>query len=106
MMKISRRELFKRTGQIGIGGAALAVGLKTAGATTNREEANITNWGHLPWKDLPSFVYVGGRELEYVLQRPCDWMPGDGSGQQYEYFTKRSGRWRRILGGYWVEEVA
>ena len=27
MKKLSRRELFKRTGQVGVGGAALAVGL-------------------------------------------------------------------------------
>ena len=30
MKKLSRRELFKRAGQVGVGGAALVVGLKPA----------------------------------------------------------------------------
>ena len=106
MKNISRRELFKRTGQVGIGGAALTVGLKAAGAATARKPANIMMRcaGDPPFNELPLFVYRLGDKYEYVLQRPCSSGPGDGSGQNYEYFTKESGRWRRVLGGYWVDD--
>ena len=105
MKKISRRELFKRTGQIGIGGAALVVGLKTVGAATDQEEANIIvrSSGDPPFKDLPHFCYIRGKKYEYVLPRPCSGGLGQGSGPHFEYFTKRSGRWRQILGGYWID---
>lgn len=106
MKKISRRELFRRTGQVGIGGAALAVGLKPAGAVTARKPANIMMRcrGDPPFNELPPFVYRLGCKYEYVLQRPCIGGSEDGSGPHYEYFTKESGRWRKVNEGYWVDD--